>query len=182
MKGVSRELERQYATITWRIVHDLVGRHPQFEDIVGQANFEVWRRVARFPEGERDRHHRLVRVIARQAVCHFLRGPENETRTHTPDGHALPARCSLETIAWRAKTADFAPRLVERLWRQWLWEESQRAADPQTRLLLRLHYREGWSHERLGQEFGHAPVWSFYRIRTVLQRLQRRFKEESSRA
>lgn len=171
MTMVGREVERLYAAITYRRVQRYAGTHPQMEDIVGLANLEVWTMLARLPPEERPKAHNLVATAAHHAVVHFLRSPQNEYRRATWSGAPMPQKLSYEegcARGWFApRVPDFAPRLVERLWRRHVWRRVWARASDEDRLILRLYFLEGVGHPEIGRRLGHGNNWSYWRVKKL---------------
>lgn len=111
--------------------------HEEWEDIAASVRFEVCRALARLPQKDAECAWRLVKKVAREAVFHWLRSPENPSRTETRKtrghgGKPLPALISWEW-AWESPLSvlptgmvvpDFAPRLIHRLWAEEVAKEA----------------------------------------------------------
>lgn len=171
--GVTLDDERMYRAITSRAVKFL-SSHPQYEDAVAVAHLEVWRRIMRYPPEERGEKHRLVAVIARQAAHHFLRSPANDERSMSRDGFPIERPVPLHTAeAYHLHAAvepDFAPWLIERLWRRQVWQEAWEAAAEVDRKLLSLYFVQGIGHEEIGRRFGRPANWSWRKIKRMFER------------
>jgi DNA-directed RNA polymerase specialized sigma24 family protein len=172
VRWVSPRTEAEYIGITEGTVWRLMGNHPQAEDILAQAHLEVWQKIQALPREERESLHRLVPVIARRAIIDFLRSPENRFRRESRSGAKLPVVVAWDEVAWRVRMPDFAPRLIERLHCQWLWKRLLASVDRETKILLVLYFRHGWTHAKLGRHYGHSEFWSLYRIRSALSRFR----------
>jgi DNA-directed RNA polymerase specialized sigma24 family protein len=170
VEGVSLDDERMYRAITSRAVRFL-SSHPQYEDALGVAHLEVWRRLMRYPPEERGGKHRLVAVIARQAGLHFLRSPANDERTESRDGvpieRPVPLHQIEEFLPGRAVEPDFAPVLIELLWRRQVWQEAWAAAAEVDRQILSLYVVGGLGHEAIGKQFGRPCNWSWRRVKRI---------------
>ncbi len=172
---MTRRTEREYLGLI-AAATSFAKRHPQYEDIRQTACLEVWRRLATLDRPEAA--HRLVVVIARQSVWHFLRSPENEERRYWRSGRerlgdvGLPAEDG--PTLYPLVEPDFAPLVIERLWRLWLWKEAWAAADAVDRAVLTAYVREGKSHEQIGREMQRPANFSWRRLRALERRLARK--------
>lgn len=170
--GITLDDERMYRAITSRAVKFL-SSHPQYEDAVAVAHLEVWRQIMRYPPEERGGKHRLVAVIARHAAHHFLRSPANDERTQSRDGfpieRPLPIHEIEDYLPGRSVEPDFAPPLIERLWRRQVWQEAWEAAQEVDREILSLYCVHGISHEEIGRRFGRPANWSWRKIKRIFE-------------
>jgi DNA-directed RNA polymerase specialized sigma24 family protein len=181
MEGIDYALEVSYRAITRKTCRDCAGTHPQFEDIVGTASVNVWSEVSRQPIEQRPFLHRLVRIWARQGVCHFMRSQENAFREYRRAGKGEPGATvpvpyvnqwsdSLQA-RWEARAQpDFAPRLIRRLWLEWVWADLWQRATEKDREFLRLYFGQGCSYAEVQVLTGRGVRNTWARLKELTAR------------
>lgn len=176
-----------------RMIRAIIRRyrsHPQYDDMFSAVLVDVFEALARLPEERRDDAIGLVVKAARNGAASFLASPENDTRTHFRDSKKpVPERISLDDPeAWSEdweyagrlslpKVADFAPVVIERLYRRWVREELRRRLSEADFAVLWTG-ATGGDLRRLAAANGKSRMWGYRRHREVLAVARARIRME----
>lgn len=163
--------------------------HPQYEDLRVVAMVAVWKALVAAPEDTLDRHGGLIVQHTLWAAHGFFDSPENELRRyHRKNGRLTEIVFSLnylqlaeeDLVPWAGGVGslpcapDFVPALIERLWREWLWQETFAALDGAEATAAR-DYLEGRSFKEQAREQGCHWMTTRRQAQRGLNRMRRRF-------
>lgn len=153
--------------------------HPMYDDLHGYVLLRVCRAWEHYQARPVEDRWRLARHIIRAAPASFWYSQECDLafRPVSGRGHPLPRPVSWEELEeegaapWyqRPRTPDFAPALVERLWRQWLVEAIRPALPPEEQTMLAAYLREVPLSQAAGAA-GVSPYVAHRRLEAALNR------------
>lgn len=171
--------------------------HNQWEDIRLLAIVRVFEALSRISEAELGNLGGLIVMHAHWAARNFLESPENEERRYFRNRTGTPKRqrerprpldlgvvesagdCRTvwpNALGRLPRQPDFVPELIERLWREWLWEETFAAMQDEERELAEEYFR-GAEFSEIGQRRNLGQWVVRRRVQRGLNRTRLRFKQ-----
>lgn len=112
--------EARWAEVTIRRSLHRFRAVPDYEELCAEAWLEFWQDMARSPPEDWRIREACIRKACRRAAADFKSSSANSRRTENTAGKPLPLLVALGE--WHGTEPDFAPRVVERLWREEVWE------------------------------------------------------------
>jgi DNA-directed RNA polymerase specialized sigma24 family protein len=146
------KLKKYRSLVEWRVAQIAGRNHPDYEDICAEALLHCYQSLAKLPESEREEAEAFIVHGARWNTTRYLRSPQNSARSFTADGNPLPVRDPLwvkdENGEWEpnphyltAHVPDFAPQLIEKLFRETIKEKIISGLDAKERRFIEAYLK-----------------------------------------
>lgn len=159
--------------------------HPEFEDILGQAYLEMWRKLCELLAADRGSIIGLAVKACHHGALHYLASPAARYRRYNHEGQELPWIENLEALlaergeagdsaAFLPVVPDFAPELIERLWVLDLWERGAARLTETEREVVGRTVFTGETPEEVAADYG----LSRERIYQIRQKVLNHFRRD----